>query len=156
MKLGFEIDAALDGKVCQTKFSNLLKGRTFVSVYMRDNTSACDKQIDALIAEAKTFSHMGVKVIAVSRDRAAAHLAYAEKKGINFTLVSDPADLFSKAADAVVEKSTFGKKYMGPTRACYLLDESGVVIKLIPAVNVAKHVEQIRTCLSAISQSARV
>lgn len=143
LDLSFAVDVVQDGTVTRVPFKSLLGKRTVVSVYMRNNTSACDKQVEALVKEAKTLGGKGVTLIAVSRDKASSHLKYAEKKGVTFALVSDPEDLFSKAADAIVEKSMYGKKYLGPARAAYLLDGSGKVLQVIPKIEAAKHGEEV-------------
>ena len=84
---------------------------------MRNNTGSCDKQNTSLVAHAQELDAAGVNVVAISRDKPAAHEKYAAKLGIPYTLVSDPDDTFAKEADAIVEKSMYGKKYLGPARA---------------------------------------
>jgi len=142
-KLNFEIEAVLNGKVKNVPFSELIDGPTLVSVYMRNNTSACDKQTCALSKDLQIINRKGFKTITVSRDRSSSHLKYAEKNGIKYTLVSDPEDKFSKALDAIVEKSMYGKKYFGPLRAAYLFDGDGVLKSVIPKVEPTEHGQQV-------------
>ncbi len=142
-KLNFEIEAVLNGKVKIVPFSELIDGPTVVSVYMRNNTSACDKQTCALSNDLQVIVRKGFKTITVSRDKSSSHLKYAEKNGIKYTLVSDPEDKFSEALDAIVEKSMYGKKYFGPMRAAYLFDGNGVLKSVIPKVEPTEHGQQV-------------
>ena len=149
-KLSFKIDALIEGKAVNLPFSELIDGPTLVSVYMRNNTSACDKQTAELDKNHKYIDKQGFKTIVVSRDICASHAKYAAKHGFDFTLVSDPEDLFSKAMDAVVEKSMYGKKYFGPARAAYLFDDAGKLIGLIPKVEAAEHGKQVLEAIKAL------
>ena len=142
-KLSFEIEAVFKEKVENVPFSELIEGPTVVSVYMRNNTSACDKQTCALSKDLQVIVRKGFKVIAVSRDKSSSHLKYAQKNGIKYTLVSDPEDKFSKALDAIVEKSMYGKKYFGPLRAAYLFDGDGILKCVIPKIEPTEHGQQI-------------
>ena len=150
-KLNFKVDALLEGKVVQKPLAELLKGQaTVVSVYMRNNTSACDKQTKELEKNQQVIGKHGFKVIAVSRDPITSHSKYAQKHGYGFTLVADPEDQFSKAMDAIVEKSMYGKKYLGPARAAYLFDDQGKLLGIISKVDAAKHGEQILQAIKVL------
>lgn len=151
-KLSFKIDAFIDGKAVNLAFSDLIDGPTLVSVYMRNNTSACDKQTAELDKNHKSIDKQGFKTVVVSRDTCASHAKYAAKHGFDFTLVSDPDDLFSQAMDAVVEKSMYGKKYFGPSRAAYLFDGSGKLVGLIPKVEAAAHGQQVLDAIKALKK----
>jgi peroxiredoxin Q/BCP len=148
LDLSFVVDAVENGEVRRVPFKDLLGAKTLVSVYMRNNTGSCDKQINSLAQGAAAWQAKGVTVIGVSRDKASSHVKYAQKQGVAFVLVSDPDDLFSQAADAIVEKSMYGKKYLGPARAAYLLNRKGAVLKLIEKVDPAQHGEQIEALLA--------
>ena len=149
-KLSFKVDAWVDGKVQNLPFSDLIDGPTIVSVYMRNNTSACDKQAAELDKNEKVLGKQGFKVIALSRDTCASHQKYAAKHGFKFALVSDPDDLFAQAVEGIVEKSMYGKKYLGPARAAYLFDASGKLVGLVPKVEAATHGEQLLAAIAAL------
>ena len=151
-KLGFKIKVHADGKDFETPFTKLIEGPTLVSVYMRNNTSACDKQAAELGKIEEVLAKQGVKIVAISRDTCSSHAKYAAKHGYGYALVSDPEDLFSQSVDGIVEKSMYGKKYLGPARAAYLFDGDGKVIAIIPKVEAAEHGKQIREALSALGQ----
>ena len=148
-KLNFKVDALVDGKPVNGPFADLFDGPTIVSVYMRNNTSACDKQAAEMGKNEKAIVRQGFRLIAVSRDNCASHTKYAAKHGYKFTLVADPEDLFSKALDAIVEKSMYGKKYLGPLRAAYLFDGDGKLVGVVPKVEAAEHGKQLLEAISA-------
>jgi peroxiredoxin Q/BCP len=141
--LGFNLQTLRDGVVKEMAFDDLLKRRTIVSVYMKNNTPSCDRQNDSLAAQAAKFDRAGYDLIAISRDTCGSHAKYAAKKGIAYTLVSDPDDRFALATDSLVEKSMYGKKYVGPARAAYVLDRDGTVLAVVEKVDTADHAAQL-------------
>jgi peroxiredoxin Q/BCP len=149
-KLTLKVDALVDGKPVNAPFASLLDGPTIVSVYMRNNTSACDKQAAEMDKNKQAILKQGFRLIAVSRDTCASHAKYAAKHGYKFTLVSDPEDQFSKALDAIVEKSMYGKKYLGPLRAAYLFDADGKLVGVIPKVEAAEHGKQLLAAIAEV------
>jgi len=149
-KLNFQVEALVDGKVQKVAFSDLIDGPTIVSVYMRNNTSACDKQAAELGKNEKVLGKQGFRIVALSRDTCASHLKYAAKHGFKYTLVSDPDDLFAQAVDGIVEKSMYGKKYLGPARAAYLFGADGKLVGLVPKVEAATHGAQLLAAIAAL------
>ncbi len=149
-KLNFKIKALVGSKEVEVPFSDLLDGPTLVSVYMRNNTSACDLQAAEMGKIHKYLDKQGFKLIGLSRDTLASHVKYAAKHGYKYTLVADPEDLFSKALDAMVEKSMYGKKYLGPARAAYVFGADGKLLGVIPKVEAARHGEQIHELLASL------
>jgi len=149
-KLNFEVEAVIDGQATPTLFAKLLKGPTVVSVWMRNNTSACDKQSVALAKHEKAILKAGYRLVGVSRDSCAGHLKYAAKHQLKYTLVADPKDLFSNAMDAVIEKSMYGKKYLGPARAAYVFDSEGTLAAVIAKVDAPEHGKQVLEALAAL------
>jgi peroxiredoxin Q/BCP len=153
--LDFTVKAVRSGQVEAVVFRELLVRRTIVSVHMKNNTASCDRQLAQLAAHAAEFAALGFDVIAVSRDSAGSHLRYAAAKGISFTLVSDPQDSFSRAADAIVEKSMYGRRFLGPVRAAYVLEKDGTVLGVIEKVDPAHHARQVRERIDVLSRSVR-
>lgn len=150
-KLNFEVDAWVDGKATRVAFADLLAGPTVVSVWMRNNTSACDKQATALGRDEKAILKAGYRLIGVSRDTCASHGKYAAKHRLGYVLVSDPEDRFSKALDAIVEKSMYGRRYHGPARAAYVLDGAGRLAAVIPKVDAPAHGAQVLQALGRLA-----
>jgi thioredoxin-dependent peroxiredoxin len=146
----FQLKVFRNGRVETVDFADFLTRRTLVSVYMRNNTPGCDRQNDSLAAHAAEFDRAGYNLVAVSRDTCGSHTKYAAKKKITYTLASDPEDLFAKAADSVVEKSMYGRKFTGPARAAYVLDRDGTVLAVVEKVDTADHAAQLRKVLAGL------
>lgn len=149
-KLNFKVEAWVKGKAVQVAFADLLDGPTIVSVYMRNNTSACDKQAAELDKSEQVVARKGFKIIAISRDTCTSHQKYAAKHGYKFTLVADAEDLFSQAVGGIVEKSMYGKKYLGPARAAYLFDGSGKLVGHVAKVDAAAHGAQLLEAIATV------
>jgi peroxiredoxin Q/BCP len=143
LDLEFEVDYAEGGEKHRARFIDLLGDRTIVSVYMRNNTGTCDRQIDSLVESASAIEAAGATLIALSRDTCGSHLRYAAKKEVSFKLVSDKNDLFAKAADAVIEKKMYGKTYDGPSRSVFLLDGAGRILEVIEKIDAKHHGEEV-------------
>ena len=146
----FDITALVAGEEQTQPFASLLSKPTIITVYMRNNTSACDKQNASLAAGEAAITAKGYQIIAVSRDKCTSHAKYAQKLGIAYTLVADPEDRVATALDAVIEKSMYGKKYMGPARAAFLLDASGTVEAIIPKLNPKEHAEELLALIDSL------
>ncbi|MGD8428469.1 MAG: redoxin domain-containing protein, partial [Balneolaceae bacterium] len=140
----FTLDIVKNGEEQTVKFADLLDRPTIVSVYMRNNTSGCDKQNASLAEDANWFDEQGYNLVAVSKDTCGSHKNYAEKMGINYILASDPEYNFAKATDSIVEKSMYGKKYEAPSRSAYLIDTDGTVLGIIEKVNTKDHASELK------------
>ncbi len=150
ISLGFSVKVWRRGVAETLTFAQLLTRRTIVSVYMKNNTPSCDRQNESLAAHAAEFTGAGFEVIALSRDTCGSHGRYAAAKAISYTLVSDPDDQFARAADSLVEKSMYGRKYVGPARALFILDRDGTVLAVAEKVDTADHAAQIRALLTTL------
>ncbi|MDR8393719.1 redoxin domain-containing protein [Aliifodinibius sp. S!AR15-10] len=140
----FSLNVVQNGEEKEVIFGDLLDRPTIVSVYMRNNTSGCDKQNKSLAEHADWFDEKGYNLIAISKDTCGSHKNYAEKLGINYTLASDPDYKFGEATDSVVEKKMFGNTYDAPTRSAYVLDKDGTVLGIIEKVNTKAHAEELK------------
>lgn len=150
LPLKFKVKIMQDNAVKEVVFADLLTKRTIVSVYMRNNTPGCDRQNDSLAAHAAEFAKAGYNLVAVSRDTCGSHQKYAAKKGITYTLVSDPEDRFAQATESIVEKSMYGRKFTGPARAAYVLDRDGTVLAVAEKVDTADHAAQLKALLATL------
>ncbi len=144
----FTIDIVQDGEEKTVSFSDLLDRPTIVSVYMRNNTSGCDKQNQSLAEESDWFDEKGYNLVAISKDSCGSHKNYAEKFDINYILASDPDYKFAEATDSVVEKNMFGNKYEAPTRSAYIIDTDGTVKAIIEKVNTKDHASELKELIS--------
>jgi peroxiredoxin Q/BCP len=150
LKTSFKLTVVEAGAAREVAFKDLLTRRSIVSVYMKNNTGSCDKQNDSLVAHAAEFAKAGYNLIAISRDTPGSHVKYAAKKKIAYTLASDPSDLFAQAADAIVEKSMYGKKYFGPARAAFVLETDGTVLAVAEKVDTADHASQLKALVAGL------
>lgn len=140
----FTLDIVKDGEEQTITFAELLERPTIISVYMRNNTSGCDKQNKSLAEHADWFDEQGYNLIAISKDSCGSHKNYADKLGINYILGSDPDYKFAKATDSIVEKQMFGNKYEAPSRSAYVIDTDGVVKAIIEKVNTKDHAAELK------------
>ena len=102
--------------------------------YPKDNTPGCTKQAYAFASAYDGFKTKGVEVIGVSKDSVASHVKFAEKYNLPFILISDPELKAIKAYDVWQEKKMYGKVTFGVVRTTYVIDEEGIIEKVMPKV----------------------
>ncbi len=121
-----------------------LKGKPFVLYfYPKDDTPGCTTEACGFRDALPDFSKLGVAVIGVSKDSLASHEKFAKKFDLNFPLASDEDGSVCEAFGVWVEKSMYGKKYMGIERSTFLIDAKGVVRGAWRKVSVTGHVEEV-------------
>lgn len=150
LPLDFRVKVVRGGAVEEVRFGDLLTRRAIVSVYMKNRTPSCDRQTASLAANAAEFDRAGFTLLALSRDTAGSHLRYAAANGIGYALVSDPEDRFAQAADSLVEKSMYGRTFVGPQRAAFVLDPDGTVLAVAEKVDTAGHAAQLRALINRL------
>lgn len=102
--------------------------------YPRDNTPGCTRQACAFAQNYGAFEGKGVAVIGVSKDSVASHVKFAEKHQLPFILISDPELVAIQGYDVWKEKKLYGKVSMGVVRTTYIIDEEGIIEKVMPKV----------------------
>ena len=102
--------------------------------YPKDSTPGCTRQACAFAAAYGEFERLGVNVIGVSKDSAASHRKFADKHSLPFLLLSDPELTAIQAYGVWQEKKLYGKVSMGVVRTTYIIDENGVIEKVMPRV----------------------
>ena len=102
--------------------------------YPRDNTPGCTRQACAFASAYAGFKEKDVVVIGVSKDSVKSHAKFAEKHELPFILLSDPELIAIQGYDVWKEKKLYGKVSMGVVRTTYIIDEKGVIEKLMPKV----------------------
>lgn len=102
--------------------------------YPRDNTPGCTRQACAFAGAFEAFRQIGAVVIGISRDSAASHKKFAEKYSLPFILLSDPELTAIRAYGVWQEKKLYGKVSMGVVRSTFIIDENGVIEKVMPKV----------------------
>jgi peroxiredoxin Q/BCP len=119
--------------------------------YPKDDTSGCTREAQDFTALSADYEKAGVKVIGVSRDPMKSHEKFIGKYALSVPLVSDEDGRISEAFGTWVEKSMYGRKYMGMERATFLIGADGRVLKAWRKVKVPRHAEEV---LSAAKQAA--
>ncbi|MFL6830919.1 MAG: peroxiredoxin [Sphingomicrobium sp.] len=117
--------------------------------YPKDDTSGCTREAQDFTALAPEFSKAGVKVIGVSRDPMKKHDKFIAKYDLAVPLVSDENGDISDAFGTWVEKSMYGRKYMGMERATYLIGADGRVLKAWRKVKVPNHAAEVLKAATA-------
>ena len=110
-----------------------------VYFYPKDDTSGCTREAQDFTALAPEFRSAGVKVVGVSRDPMKSHEKFIGKYGLAVPLVSDEDGRISDAFGTWVQKSMYGRKYMGMERSTFLIDADGRVLKAWRKVKVPGH-----------------
>ncbi len=102
--------------------------------YPRDNTPGCTRQACAFAGAYEGFRSLDAVVIGVSKDSEASHRKFAEKYNLPFLLLSDPERKAIEAYGVWQEKKNYGKVSMGVVRTTFVIDENGVIEKVMPKV----------------------
>lgn len=128
-----------------------LRGRKIVLYfYPKDDTSGCTKEACAFRDALPDFTGAGAEVIGISRDSAASHDRFKTKYALTFRLAADEDGKVCEAYGVWVEKSLYGRKYMGVERATFLLDAEGVIREVWRKVKVVGHAEAVRASARAL------
>ena len=117
--------------------------------YPKDNTPGCTRQACAFAGAYEEFKKINVVVIGVSKDSAASHQKFAEKHGLPFILLSDPELTAIQAYGVWQEKKLYGKVSMGVVRSTFVIDEDGVIEKVMPKVKPDTNATEILAYLKA-------
>ena len=121
-----------------------LQGAPFVLyLYPKDDTSGCTKEALAFQDLGPAFAAIGVKVVGLSKDGVKSHDKFKTKYGLDFPLLSDEAGGFVEALGAWVEKSMYGRKYMGVERTKLLIDRGGRIARIWNKVKVRDHASEV-------------
>jgi peroxiredoxin Q/BCP len=119
--------------------------------YPKDDTSGCTREAQDFTALAGYYAKAGVKVVGVSRDPMKSHEKFIGKYGLAVPLVSDEDGLISEAFGTWVQKSMYGRKYMGMERATYLIGADGRVLKAWRKVKVPNHAQDVLESARALA-----
>ena len=114
--------------------SDFLGKKVVLYFYPKDNTPGCTRQACAFGESYEAFQAKNTVVIGISKDSAASHLRFAEKYHLPFILLSDPELQAIQAYGVWQEKKLYGKVSMGVVRSTYLIDERGMIEKVMPKV----------------------
>jgi peroxiredoxin Q/BCP len=118
--------------------------------YPKDDTSGCTAEAQAFTALAGEFEKANAWVLGVSKDDARKHGKFIEKYDLKVALATDADGSVCEAFGTWVEKSMYGRKYMGIDRATFLVDRDGVVKKVWRKVKVPGHAEEVLKAAQAL------
>ena len=128
-----------------------LSGKTVVLYfYPKDDTTGCTNEALGFTAAADDFAKAGAVVVGVSKDTAAKHAKFRAKYDLKPLLGSDADGDVVERYDSWVEKSLYGRKYMGMERATFLVDAKGVIVHAWHKVKVPGHVEAVLAAARAL------
>lgn len=121
-----------------------LKGKKVVLYfYPKDDTPGCTKEAIAFNGLKKKFDAAGTVILGVSPDTVASHAKFAKKYSLDLTLLSDDSKAMLEAYGVWLEKSMYGKKYMGVERTTLLIDDKGKIARIWNKVKVDGHAEEV-------------
>ncbi|MFI4973373.1 MAG: peroxiredoxin [Caulobacterales bacterium] len=128
-----------------------LKGKKVVLYfYPKDDTSGCTAEAQGFTAAAGDFANAGVTVVGVSKDSVERHGKFRSKYDLKVVLGSAKDDDVVERYGAWVEKSLYGRKYMGIDRSTYLIDKTGVIRRVWRKVKVGGHVAEVLKAAQAL------
>jgi peroxiredoxin Q/BCP len=128
-----------------------LKGQpVVVYFYPKDDTSGCTKEAQAFTSLASEFAEAGVRVIGISPDSAESHAKFRAKYDLAVDLAADPERKAIEAYGVWVEKSMYGRKYMGVDRSTFLIDAKGKIARVWRKVKVPGHAEEVLAAAKAL------
>ena len=117
--------------------------KTVLYFYPKDNTPGCTAQACNLNENLEALQAKGFQVVGVSIDSNASHTKFKAKFNLQFPLLSDPEHEIAEAFGVWVEKSMYGKQYMGVARTTFIIDEKGIITDIIEKVDTKNHSSQI-------------
>lgn len=118
--------------------------------YPKDDTSGCTKEAQAFNGLRDAFAQAGAAILGVSPDSVKSHDKFKAKYELGFDLASDEEKGMLEAYGVWVEKSMYGKKYMGVERTTVLIDAQGKVARVWPKVKVPGHAEEVLAAVKAL------
>lgn len=111
--------------------------------YPKDDTPGCTTEAQSFTALADDFARAGATIIGVSKDSAARHKKFIDKYGLKIALASDNEGAVCEAFGTWIEKSLYGRQYMGIDRATFLIGRDGRIAKIWRKVKVKGHAEAV-------------
>ena len=138
----------IDGIEKEYSLNDFKGQKVILYFYPKDNTSGCTQEACDFRDNINRLTNFAT-VIGVSPDSTKSHLKFKEKQSLNFILLSDPEHKLAEAFNVWVEKSMYGRKYMGIERSTFVLDENLNIIKEWRKVKVKGHVDEVIDYLNA-------
>ncbi len=144
-------DFKLTSDTGDTVHLSKLKGQpVVVYFYPKDDTSGCTQEAKDFTEAMPRFAASGAVVLGISPDSVASHCKFKTKHELSVTLLADPDKSAAEAYGVWVEKSMYGKTYMGVERSTFLIDKTGKIASAWGKVKVKGHVEEVLAALDAL------
>ena len=125
------------------KLSDFKGKKVILYFYPKDDTPGCTSQACNLNENLPALQAKGFEIIGVSVDGQKAHQKFIKKYDLKFTLLSDEDHQLVEAYGVWVEKSMYGRTYMGTARTTFIIDENGIITDIIEKVKTKEHTSQI-------------
>lgn len=139
----FKADALVNGVEGLVKLSDYRGKKVALYFYPKDLTPGCTTQAENLRDNIRELEKEGIVVMGVSVDPIKSHIKFAEKKELPFVLISDTDKEVVEKYGVWVEKSMYGRKYMGTARMTFLISEKGKIVDIIDKPKVSDHAKEI-------------
>ncbi len=136
------------------RLSDLAGQTVALYFYPKDDTSGCTAEACEFRDMQADFDAAGVRVIGVSPDPVGSHVKFRDKYGLPFTLLSDPDHEAAEAYGVWVQKSMYGKTYMGAQRATFIIGPDGRVEHVIPKASPKTHDDEVLAALGELRPAA--
>lgn len=136
-------DVMMKDETGDVPLRSLVGGWAVIYFYPKDDTSGCTREALDFTALAADFEAAGVQVVGVSRDSVASHDKFTTKHDLGVRLLSDDSGAACEAFGVWVEKSMYGRKYMGIDRATFLFDARGSLVEQWRKVKVPGHAQAV-------------
>ena len=140
-------DKAPDIKTSEFKLAEQRGKRVVLFFYPKSDTPGCTKEACEFRDAAKTFAKHDAVIVGLSPDKAPAQEKFAAKYGLPFTLVPDPEHAIAEAYGVWVEKSMYGRTYMGIERSTFVVDERGKIAHVFRKVKPEGHAAEVLEAL---------
>lgn len=111
--------------------------------YPKDQTPGCTAESCNLRDNYKVLQKQGFEILGVSTDSEKSHQKFIEKEKLPFSLLADPDRKLHEAFGTWIEKSMYGRKYMGTARVTFVINEKGIIEEVIEKVDTKDHANQI-------------
>jgi len=125
------------------KLSDFKGKKVVLYFYPKDNTPGCTTQACNLRDNYEALQDAGYVILGISSDSEKSHKKFIEKQSLPFPLIADEDLKVHEAYGTWVEKSMYGRQYMGTARTTFIIDEEGLLSEIIQKVNTKDHTKQI-------------
>ena len=129
---------------------SLLGSWTILYFYPKDETSGCTAQACSIRDHFAEFTKRGIAVYGISGDSVKSHKKFKTNHKLPFTLLADPDHSMARSFEVWIEKSMYGKKYMGTERTTFVIDASGKIAAILPKVKPAEHADLVLKALKEL------